>query len=303
MGRRNASEGNGFDSEFGNFLRALCYLSVICLLSFIIFIVLALFRISANAFETYDSLNNIPHNEVGLLLGTSSKMSDGQPNPFFNNRIRAAAMLYRKGKIDYILVSGDNRHVSYNEPRQMTNALVRAGVPKDRIVSDYAGFSTIDSVARASKVFMLKKVTIISQEFHNERALFIAKHEGMEAIAFNAADPTSILSHYSVYIREFFARIKCILDIYFLNTQPTFLGEPVQIGNSAMPKQPSNTPKIQTGRPKQPSMSAYALKRNITKFSNNLKEQTDAAAFLKQQQVARQHLHKAVKRDDTQATI
>lgn len=303
MGRRRSSDGNGFDSEFGNFLRGLCYLTMICLLSFIIFIVLALFRISANAFETYDSLNNIPHNEVGLLLGTSSKMSDGQPNPFFNNRIRAAAMLYRKGKIDYILVSGDNRHISYNEPRQMTNALVRAGVPKDRIVSDYAGFSTIDSVARASKVFMLKKVTIISQEFHNERALFIAKNEGMEAIAFNAADPTSIFNHYSVYIREFFARIKCILDIYFLNTQPTFLGEPVQIGNSAMPKQPSNTPKIQTGRPKQPSMSAYALKYNKTQFSNKLKAQTDAAAFLKQQQVARQHLHNAVKRDETNATI
>lgn len=303
MGRRRSSDGNGFDSEFGNFLRGLCYLTMICLLSFIIFIVLALFRISANAFETYDSLNNIPHNEVGLLLGTSSKMSDGQPNPFFNNRIRAAAMLYRKGKIDYILVSGDNRHISYNEPRQMTNALVRAGVPKDRIVSDYAGFSTIDSVARASKVFMLKKVTIISQEFHNERALFIAKNEGMEAIAFNASDPTSFFNHYSVYIREFFARIKCILDIYFLNTQPTFLGEPVQIGNSAMPKQPSNTPKIQTGRPKQPSMSAYALKHNKTQFSNKLKAQTDAAAFLKQQQVARQHLHNAVKRDETNATI
>ncbi len=272
-------------------------------------------------------------------------MSDGNPNPFFTNRIRAAAMLYRKGKIDYVLVSGDNQHISYNEPRQMTNALIKAGVPKDRIVSDYAGFSTIDSVARANKVFMLKSVTIISQEFHNERALFIAKNLGMEAIAFNASDPKSILSHYSVYVREFFARIKCILfhneralfiaknlgmeaiafnasdpksilshysvyvreffarikcifDIYFWNTQPTFLGDPIQIGNSAMPKEPSNAPKAQTGRPKQPGMSAYALKHNITKFTTKVKEQTDAAAFYKQQQLARQHLQDAVKRDE-----
>ena len=296
--RKRSSDGNGFDSEFGNFIRALSYISLICLLSFLIFVVLALFRISASAFDTYDSLNNIPHNEVGLLLGTSSKMSDGNPNPFFTNRIRAAAMLYRKGKIDYVLVSGDNQHISYNEPRQMTNALIKAGVPKDRIVSDYAGFSTIDSVARANKVFMLKSVTIISQEFHNERALFIAKNLGMEAIAFNASDPKSILSHYSVYVREFFARIKCIFDIYFWNTQPTFLGDPIQIGNSAMPKEPSNAPKAQTGRPKQPGMSAYALKHNITKFTTKVKEQTDAATFYKQQQLARQHLQDAVKRDE-----
>lgn len=295
---------NGFDREFGNFFSALCYLLVLSILCFSIFIVLSLFRISSHAFNTYDSLNEVPYNEVGLLLGTSSLMSDGNSNPFFMNRIRAAALLFNKGKIDYILVSGDNRHASYNEPRQMTLALIKAGVPKDRIVADYAGFSTLDSVARASKVFMLKNVTIISQEFQNERALFIAKNEGMEAVGFNAADPSSKISHYIVYVREFFARIKCVFDVYFFNTQPTFLGEPIQIGSSPMPKEPSNMPKHATSKPKLPTMSAYALKHGIKAATTKPKSQTDTAAFLKQKRLAQQQFEDKVKQDQAQeATV
>ena len=293
----NSRDSNGFEREFGNFFSALCYLIVLSILCFAIFMVLSLFRISSYSFDTYDSLQDLPYNEVGLLLGTSSLMSDGNTNPFFMNRIRAAALLYNRGKIDYILVSGDNRHASYNEPRQMTLALIKAGVPKDRIVADYAGFSTIDSVARASKVFMLKDVTIISQEFQNERALFIAKNEGMDAIGFNAADPSSKLSHYIVYVREFFARIKCIFDVYFFNTQPTFLGDPIQIGNSPMPKEPSNMPKTATSKPKQPTMSAFALNHGIKVALQPGKEQTDAAAFLKQKQIAKQQFEQLVQRD------
>lgn len=294
---KKKEKNNVFEREFGNFFRTLCYLVVLCVLCFVIFTVLALFRISSYTFDTYDNVNDIPYNEVGLLLGTSSLTSDGSSNPFFINRIQAASLLYRKGKIDYVLVSGDNRHASYNEPRQMTLALMKAGIPKERIVADYAGFSTIDSIVRASKVFMLKDITIISQQFQNERALFIAKNEHMNAIGFNARDPMSKWGHSIVYIREIFARIKCILDVYFLNTQPVFLGEPIQIGNSPMPKQQSNMPKRATSRPKQPSMSAYALRYGIKAASIPPKEQTDTAAFLKQQLKARQHLQKVVQRD------
>ena len=206
--KSNVNENsNGFEREFSNFFRSLCYLVVLSVLCFIIFVVLALFRISSFTFDTYDSVNAIPYNEVGLILGTSSLTSDGARNPFFVNRIQAASLLYRKGKIDYVLVSGDNRHASYNEPRQMMNALIKAGIPQERIVADFAGFSTIDSIVRASKVFMLRNVTIISQEFQNERALFIAKREGIEAIGFNARDPSSKWAHSIVYIREIFARL------------------------------------------------------------------------------------------------
>lgn len=291
-------QSNGFENEFRRFSQSLCYLLIVGMLCFLLFMVLALFRISSYAFNSYDSLNDLPYNQVGLLLGTSSYTSDGTKNPFFVNRIHAAALLYKKGKIDYILVSGDNRHQSYNEPRQMMNALLREGIPRERIVADFAGFSTIDSVVRASRVFMLKDVTIISQSFHNERALFIANHAGMNAIGFNAMDPTSKLAHFGVYFREIFARIKCVLDIYLLDTQPTFLGEPIQIGDNPMPKEISNPPKYQTSRPKLATNSRMS-ETDLPHYDILIygKEQTDAAIILKQQRVAQQHLEQVVERD------
>lgn len=271
---------------------------MIGILCFAVFLVLSLFRISSFAFYTYDSVNKIPYNEVGLILGTSSHTSDGNKNPFFINRIRAASLLYKKGKISYILVSGDNRHASYNEPREMIKALIKEGVPKEVIVADFAGFSTIDSIVRASKVFMLDKVTVISQSFHNERALYIANNEGIEAIGFNASDPPSKWAHFIVYFREFFARIKCIFDINFLNTQPTFLGKPVQIGDRPLPKQTSNKPKKNTSAPKQISLSANALKGKKSKIVVEYKQPTDAAVILNQQNKAKEQFKQIIKQEN-----
>lgn len=229
------SSQTDFQYEFGRFIKILAYLASIAILVFAMFLLLGILRISSFAFNTYDSYDEVPYNKVGLLLGTSSNVAPGQPNEYFTNRIMAAANLYRHKKIDYILVSGDNRHASYNEPRQMMQALLKAGVPQDRIVADYAGFRTNDSVIRAHKVFMLNKVTIISQEFHNERALFIANHLGIDAIGFNASDPYSEGSNFKVKLREFFARIKCVIDMYILHTKPTFLGDPIEIGSTEKP--------------------------------------------------------------------
>lgn len=295
--KKSRDNNNGFEREFGNFVSTLWYLSILGILCFVIFVLLALFRIESFAFDTYNNVDEIPYNEVGLILGTSSMTSDGSHNPFFVNRIRAATLLYRKGKIDYILVSGDNRHASYNEPRQMMNALLKEGIPRDRIIADFAGFSTLDSIARASKVFMLRNVTVISQEFQNNRALFIAHHENMEAIGFNARDPSSKWGHVGVYIREIFARLKCILDVYFLNTQPTFLGQPIQIGSSPLPKQPSNMPKHATSKPKHIEDSAFAQNNPHLNLLIPPKEQTDAAIMLKQQHAAQQHLEQVMQRD------
>lgn len=225
------SSQTDFQYEFGRFLKITLYLASICSLLFAMFIVFGLLRISSYAFYTYNSYTDVPYNKVGLLLGTSSNVAPGQPNEYFTNRIMAAANLYKYKKIDYILVSGDNRAASYNEPRQMMRALLKAGVPQDRIVADYAGFRTNDSVIRAQKVFLQDKFTIISQEFHNERALFIASHLGIQAIGFNASDPYSQGSNFKVELREFFARIKCVIDMYIIHPEPTFLGDPIVIGN------------------------------------------------------------------------
>lgn len=125
----------------------------------------------------YDQVETIPENRVGLLLGTSPKLRGGRPNLYFNYRITAAVELFQAGKISRILVSGDNRRMNYNEPVEMRKALIAHGIPDSVIVMDFAGIRTLDSVIRAKKVFGQDRFTIISQRFHNERALYIAGAE------------------------------------------------------------------------------------------------------------------------------
>ncbi len=189
---------------------------------------IALSDISRMSAYTYDSINEIPHNRTGLVLGTSKYLIKGGLNQFFTNRINATASLFLAGKIDYIVVSGDNAHRNYNEPRIMRKELIARGVPKDRIYLDYAGFRTLDSVVRIKQIFKQTSVTIISQDFHNERAIYIARQHNIEAIGFNAEDAEK--NFFTSYFREFFARIKCILDVYIFDSKPKFLGESIEIG-------------------------------------------------------------------------
>ena len=176
----------------------------------------------------YSNLNEIPKKKVGLLLGTSKYMPKGGINLYYAYRIDAAVALFEAGKIDYILISGDNSHISYNEPDMFKKDLIKRGIPEDKIVLDYAGFRTLDSVIRAKKVFGQDTLTIISQGFHNERAVYIAKKFGINAIAFNARDVDS--SHgLKTSIREYLARSKAYLDVLF-NAQPKFLGDKITIG-------------------------------------------------------------------------
>jgi SanA protein len=177
----------------------------------------------------FDDLNTLPNNKVGLLLGTSKRLRDGSVNLYFKYRIEAAVNLYNAGKVKYIIVSGDNSQMYYNEPIDMKKALLQRGVPPEVIYLDYAGFRTLDSVIRGKKIFGQEKMTIISQEFHNKRAIFIANRYGIEAIGFNAQD-VSMSVGFKTQMREKFARLMTILDLYLLNTQPKFLGERIEIG-------------------------------------------------------------------------
>lgn len=176
----------------------------------------------------YDGIAALPRRKVALVLGASSVLRSGQPNPFFTGRIQAAAWLWQTGRADYILVSGDNQYESYNEPRKMWQALREAGVPDANIVLDYAGFSTLDSMVRASLVFGQDELIVVSQAFQNQRAVLIGSAWGMRPIAYNAPDPGGWLGLQMAF-REFFARPKAFLDLYFLGTQPRFLGEAVTI--------------------------------------------------------------------------
>lgn len=170
----------------------------------------------------YNTINTIPKNDVGLVLGANKYTPNGYINPYYKYRIDAAVALYKSGKIKYILVSGDNAYKSYNEPKNFKKDLIAKGVPENHIFLDYAGFRTLDSVVRAKEVFGQTSFTIISQKFHNERAIYIAKHFNINAIAYNAKDI------YKTPNREYLARTKARLDLLF-NVQPKFLGKKISI--------------------------------------------------------------------------
>jgi SanA protein len=177
---------------------------------------------------TFTRAARVPHNRVGLVLGTSNRMRDGSPNLFFAYRMAAAASLYRHKKIDYLVLSGDNSQKYYNEPAMMKDALLALGVPEHRIYLDYAGLRTLDSVVRCRRIFGQSRFTIISQAFHNQRALFIARHYGFDAVGFNAKDVAG-RNGLKTHLREMLARVKVFLDLYLLNKQPKYLGEEVKI--------------------------------------------------------------------------
>ena len=173
--------------------------------------------------RVYDRADAIPPRETGLLLGTSEHRRDGGDNPYFKYRVEAAAKLYHLGKVKHLLVSGDNHLNGYNEPADMKRALVAQHVQPGIITLDYAGLRTLDSIVRAEKVFGLKRFTIISQREHDERALLIARHYGIDAIAY-AADDVGFQYAVRAHLHEWLAQIKVVLDLFVLHTVPRHLG-------------------------------------------------------------------------------
>jgi SanA protein len=202
-----------------------------------LFLVVALFVLMVPYFwvsktaenKLYTGLDEVPVYEVGLVPGTSPFLSNGTPNLFFRHRIETAAKLYKAGKIQKLLISGDNRKHSYNEPREMHRALVAAGVKPSDIVWDFAGFRTFDSVIRAAEVFGQKRFLVISQRFQAERAIFIGQSKSYDVSGYCAPDPyTDGIGLYLTF-REVFARTRSVFDCYLLPSQPKFLGEPVSV--------------------------------------------------------------------------
>ena len=176
----------------------------------------------------FQDLTQIPHNKVGLVLGTSKRLSNGSPNQYFYNRIHAAVDLYKSGKIDRIIISGDNSTRYYNEPKDMKEALMEKGIPQKVIYLDYAGFRTFDSVIRCKEIFGQTQVTIVSQKFHNARAIFVARHHQIEAVGYNARDVNKAAG-FKTNAREVLARVKLFLDLYITHQQPKFLGDKIEI--------------------------------------------------------------------------
>ncbi|TVZ47291.1 vancomycin high temperature exclusion protein [Olleya sp. Hel_I_94] len=177
--------------------------------------------------KLYNDVNVIPKNQVGLLLGTSKYTSNNTINLYYKYRLEAAYLLYKNKKVERILISGDNSTSYYDEPSTFKQDLINLGIPADKIILDYAGFRTLDSVIRANKIFGLDSFTIISQKFHNQRAIYLAQHYNLNVIAFNAKD---VIRRYGLRTkaREYLARTKAIIDV-IINTQPKFLGPKISL--------------------------------------------------------------------------
>ncbi|KAB1151414.1 vancomycin high temperature exclusion protein [Tenacibaculum aiptasiae] len=177
--------------------------------------------------KTFSNASEIKKNKVGLVLGTAKMLSNGMVNLYFKYRIDATVELFKKGKIDFVLISGDNGNKSYDEPTDFKNELMKYGIPEDKIFLDYAGFRTLDSVVRCKEIFGQDKVTIISQKFHNERAIYLAHNHNIEAVGFNAKDVSGRYG-LKVKLREYLARTKVFIDILF-RVKPKFLGKKIEI--------------------------------------------------------------------------
>lgn len=190
---------------------------VLIILSFasILFVLLCnVWVVMSTRSQSYFTVKSLPPSQVGLVLGTSKTTSEGKENLFFKYRMEAAARLFNEGKVKYLILSGNNDSKYYNEPLDMQRAILALGVPQDALQLDYAGYRTFDSVIRSKEIFKEENITIVSQDFQNARALYIAKNEGINAIAFAAQD---VPSGYSIrtLVREYLARPKAVLDVHF----------------------------------------------------------------------------------------
>ena len=179
---------------------------------------------SAGKNTLFNEVSNIPDEEgktrVALVFGCAEKIR-GRANLYFQYRIEAAYKLWQAGKVRGFIMSGDNSRADYNEPQDMKNALINMGVPADKIVCDYAGLRTMDSVIRVQKIFNVKKVILVSQKFHNERAVYISQKRGIDAIGFNAQD----VKGKEIQNREYLARVRMWVDENILKTSPKHLGQ------------------------------------------------------------------------------
>jgi SanA protein len=170
----------------------------------------------------FSNVEDVPAREYGLLPGTSRLVHGKYLNAYFFNRIHAAVELYRAGKIRKIIVSGDNGRTDYNETGDMARELVAQGVAPEDVLSDFAGFRTLDSVVRARNLFGATELTVISQRFHCERAIYLASENGIDAVGFEADDIALKSVRFRIAVREAFARVLAVLDAEVLNTKPHF---------------------------------------------------------------------------------
>lgn len=201
------------------------WLRILLILSAVLSLLGQRWVVNSSEAYVYSSYALLPDNDVGVVLGTSPNLSTGRANPHFEGRIKAAVQLYHLGKVRHLIVSGYNPDPSYNEPKKMRQALIDRGVPASVITMDYGGVRTLDSIVRANTIFGARHFTVITQSYHANRAVFIGKKLKLDVSAYIAPLDESPIYTFKVWIREYFAQQRAILDLFFWNTQPRFGGK------------------------------------------------------------------------------
>lgn len=188
------------------------------------FIACNVWVIMSTSHRVFSELENVPSTETALVLGTSKKFANGEPNAYFEHRMDAAATLFKEGIIQHLLLSGDNRTPYYNEPADMQAALEERGIPESAFSSDKAGLRTLDSVVRSNEVFGSEEILVVTQRFHAYRAVFIGQHYGINTYAYTAKS-LPIHDSANLLFREFLARPMAVIDLYILQKEPSEMGK------------------------------------------------------------------------------
>jgi SanA protein len=209
-------------------IRAVLYLSLLA--GFFILLTRMMFVHSASV-ETF-SADSAPGRRVAIVFGAEVKR-DGTPSVVLRDRIETAVALYKTGKVEKLLMSGDNRFVDYNEPEAMRQFALKLGMPDSDIVLDYAGRRTYDTCYRAKEIFGVESAILVTQGFHLPRALFLCKAFSIDAVGVNS-DNYYYLKRLRLYwnIREYLASFQSVLDVYLLKPVPV-LGQPEPIFNGS----------------------------------------------------------------------
>lgn len=171
----------------------------------------------------YDDTATIPFRGTALVLGTAKLTRGGNMNGYFRYRIEAAEKLFREKKCDMLIVSGaDKGHHRFREADEMKNALIEKGIPAGAIMTDHAGYRTWDSLWRCQGSFGAHSITVVSQRFHIERAIYAGHKQGLNVIGYPAQSITGSTAA-RMFIRECLARVKCMLDCYILHPKPVYM--------------------------------------------------------------------------------
>ncbi len=173
-------------------------------------------------------LEQAPASRAAIVFGAGLSR-DGSPSPVLRDRIETAARLYFAGKVEKILMSGDNRFIYYNEPGAMQAYAVRLGVPAEAIVLDYAGRRTYDTCYRAKAIFKLERAILVTQSFHLPRALYTCNQLGLPAIGVPADQRDYFRQSRLIWnLREIPATLVALVQVHFTRPQPV-LGKPEPI--------------------------------------------------------------------------